>query len=378
MSIKDYVAYKLHSLRDLDYRYNLNLGAKFRPGEVVDFEYLSAAAKKLRYGARQELGKKIEELKLMHSNFQLRMYSKMQYEDDDDYGNMMHSEPIYEGDEDIPHPMDLVHIEQLPHVITPPNNHTTDHQYSNLTSSMNSSQLPPDSLINLQSPENALPPSQGFDPFAQQKAQQNAQMNNGHLPTSAQMDASKSKADAWLDDVFRQSLTLSSPPPGTAPSNVFISPNTSGMQTSTSSSSWASNMVPNQPPLQRPQTINTMNGGWTNQRIQSLQSPQTPDLLVFDSPLTTTAASAPISNGPPPLPMKAAISNGNTTNGSSVHTQQNQQGNSNSSSNASPFGSRSVEWDTAKPVEIPKPVDPFDIMWSNQMVARANGTPANS
>ena len=84
MSIKDYVVYKLHNLRDLDYRYNLNLGAKFRPGEVVDFEYLSAAAKKLRYGARKELSKKIEKLKLMHSNFQLRMYSKMQYEDDDD------------------------------------------------------------------------------------------------------------------------------------------------------------------------------------------------------------------------------------------------------------------------------------------------------
>ena len=50
----------------------------------------------------------------------------------------MHSEPIYEGDEDIPHPMDLVHIEQLPHVITPPNNHTPNHQYSNLNSSMNS------------------------------------------------------------------------------------------------------------------------------------------------------------------------------------------------------------------------------------------------
>ncbi|KAK6756047.1 hypothetical protein RB195_014438 [Necator americanus] len=129
---------------------------------------------------------------------------------------------------------------------------------------------------------------------------------NWPTPASTSQYSSRSRADEWLEDAFRTSLTINSPP------------------------------LPMSPPTDAPVADSSGFQSWQTTSNQSL----------FDSPVTS---GPPPVAPPPPLPSKDVVVNGSLS--------------ARSGTGLDAFG-QSVQWDPLPVTPVSRAEDPFDIQWS--------------
>ncbi|KHJ96605.1 hypothetical protein OESDEN_03429 [Oesophagostomum dentatum] len=329
----------------------------FAPSEYVDAEYLLALTHKVKDDVKDEISARVEQIRRLHSNFRLRLYRPLTTLPISlvplTFGKQsLHNEPIYEGEE-----------ENASQPLTPFSSSPPPLTYTNIpsratTSTVTASVAAPSTdvfdLIGLgmtpstsasndavkygitkeqaQLPQSHWPTSSTSTPTAALQSP-TAMPNGGTLslsnqinintnwataatPTSSQ-PSSKSKADEWLEDAFRTSLSINSPP-------LTMSPVVDASGTGSGS-------------------VHQWQGTSNNSAISS----------------PVTSGPPPI-QPPPPLPTKEVVVNGSLS--------------SRSGTALDAFG-QSVTWDPVPAAPVLKAEDPFDIQWSR--LASAPGVTSN-
>ncbi|ETN77944.1 phosphotyrosine interaction domain protein [Necator americanus] len=285
---------------------------------------------------KDEILNRIEQIRRMHSNFRLQLYRPMPLT----FGKQsLHNEPIYEGEEEnsvqmgtsfstspgaapyantSPRPttssfiaasatapstdvFDLIGLGPTPSTSLSADvvNYTVDKDQAASPLQCALSPTPPATVVH---PSTAL--TNGISSGA--TTNQINVNTNWPTPASTSQYSSRSRADEWLEDAFRTSLTINSPP------------------------------LPMSPPTDAPVADSSGFQSWQTTSNQSL----------FDSPVTS---GPPPVAPPPPLPSKDVVVNGSLS--------------ARSGTGLDAFG-QSVQWDPLPATPVSRAEDPFDIQWS--------------